>query len=346
VSRTELLEFIHRPQLQQSFYPKLEPASFRSPCLPEYELFEKLSSLYDNYDIKQDPCYINFAEPEERQKLLVSRKTHCHRQLKSLLLKAETIRKELGNSASHWYIASCVSRFLDSVDDQGAKIRDIVTDEEIHLRSTLGQLLPYICGGEVEAPDTGSVYHFSPKLESLIQKLKTEWSPTFTGIIFAEQRAVVQALVRVITTHPDTADKYRADAFVGLSTQGKKLVSELSKPRRQDTALDDFRAGKINLLVATSVLEEGIDIPQCHIVICFDKPMTLKAYIQRRGRARMRESKYVMMLPVGEYAKQKEWKELEDEIEIAYLDRQREAKKALQLEMEPEHAQREFRTSK
>jgi hypothetical protein len=348
VSRTELLKFIHRPQLQQLFYPKLVPRSYDSSCLPEYQQLKILSSLYYDYDIGQDPYFMSLVDPEKRQKLLMTRKTYCSDQLKSLHRNAETIYKELGTSASYWYITTCVSRFLDSFDARGAEARNILTDEVIHLGSILGQLRLYISGTQTEPSNTGDARNYSPKVENLIQMLNTEWSSTFTGIIFAEQRVVVQALVQIIATHPDTAEKYRIESFVGMSTHEarKKLVSDLSEPRRQINALDDFRAGKINLLVATSALEEGIDIPQCHIVICFDKPKTLKAYIQRRGRARMKESKYIMMLPIGESGKQKDWKQLEDQIEIAYLDQQREAKKALQLEIEPEHVQREFKTSK
>lgn len=55
-------------------------------------------------------------------------------------------------------------------------------------------------------------------------------------------------------------------------------------------------AFQVNLLVATSVAEEGLDIRQCNVVIRFDLAKTVLAYIQSRGRARKPGSDYILML--------------------------------------------------
>lgn len=47
-----------------------------------------------------------------------------------------------------------------------------------------------------------------------------------------------------------------------------------------------FNAGLTNLVFSTDVLEEGIDVPRCNIVVRFDPIMTMCSFIQSKGRAR------------------------------------------------------------
>ena len=54
--------------------------------------------------------------------------------------------------------------------------------------------------------------------------------------------------------------------------------------------------GQLNLLIATKVGEEGLDIQTCCLVIRFDLPETVSSFIQSRGRARMPQSKYVFLV--------------------------------------------------
>lgn len=52
-------------------------------------------------------------------------------------------------------------------------------------------------------------------------------------------------------------------------------------------------------MFATSVAEEGLDIPQCNLVVRVDLYRTMIAYIQPRGRAKHRNSKYLHMIQTG-----------------------------------------------
>jgi hypothetical protein len=50
--------------------------------------------------------------------------------------------------------------------------------------------------------------------------------------------------------------------------------------------LEEFKKGTINLLISTSVSEEGIDVAACNCVVRFDRVETPVSVIQSRGRAR------------------------------------------------------------
>jgi endoribonuclease Dicer len=69
--------------------------------------------------------------------------------------------------------------------------------------------------------------------------------------------------------------------------------------RNQILTVAKFRRGELNCLFATSVAEEGLDIPQCNLVVRFDLYRTMIAYVQSRGRARHKNSKYLHMIEQG-----------------------------------------------
>lgn len=50
----------------------------------------------------------------------------------------------------------------------------------------------------------------------------------------------------------------------------------MTREQAQET-LKRFRSGEINVLVSTSVLAEGIDVPECNVVISY---MNVKDVIQ------------------------------------------------------------------
>ena len=69
--------------------------------------------------------------------------------------------------------------------------------------------------------------------------------------------------------------------------------------RQQVLTLSKFKKGEVNCLFATSVAEEGLDIPDCNVVIRFDMYKTVIQYIQSRGRARHEDSEYITMVERG-----------------------------------------------
>ena len=54
--------------------------------------------------------------------------------------------------------------------------------------------------------------------------------------------------------------------------------------------LSKMRRREINVLIATSVVEEGVDVQACSFVVVFDALTSLKAFIQMKGRARQKDA--------------------------------------------------------
>jgi len=123
------------------------------------------------------------------------------------------------------------------------------------------------------------------------------------GIIFVQQRSTALALARVLQNFASKKRELRfirCDHVVGHGpTQGhNSVISKLADmtTAKQQEVLSRFRSHKINLLVSTNVVEEGLDVPQCNLVIRYSLPDGVCSYLQSRGRARASNSQYIMMV--------------------------------------------------
>ena len=90
-----------------------------------------------------------------------------------------------------------------------------------------------------------------------------------------------------------TRTKHRASRLAdNLAKNGYRvsaLQGNMTQNRRQ-SAIDGFRAGKYDILVATDIAARGIDVSEISHVINFDMPDTVDAYTHRIGRTGRAES--------------------------------------------------------
>lgn len=130
----------------------------------------------------------------------------------------------------------------------------------------------------------------NPKLDEL-QFILTESyqeNPETRTLLFVNTRALVVALKNWINETPELSF-LKPEILIGRNRRHDKIGMSLPS---QKGALETFRSsGDSKLLIATSVADEGIDIPACNLVLLYEYVGNVTKMIQVRGRGRAKDSK-------------------------------------------------------
>nr|XP_043613922.1 DEAD-box ATP-dependent RNA helicase FANCM [Erigeron canadensis] len=131
---------------------------------------------------------------------------------------------------------------------------------------------------------------FSKMLEVLVEHFRNNDPQKSRVIIFTHYRESVRDIMSSLATIGEYA---KAAEFVG-QTSGKTLKGQSQKV--QQAVLEKFRAGLFNIIVATSIGEEGLDIMEVDLVISFDANISPLRMIQRMGRTGRKSKGRVVVL--------------------------------------------------
>jgi len=120
-----------------------------------------------------------------------------------------------------------------------------------------------------------------PKLDALVglvrDTLDAARDRPVRILVFAQYRDTIQSIQEALERNG-----WAVARFVGQATRDKEDKGMSQK--EQARVLAGFRAGQFPVLVASSVAEEGLDIPDVDLVVFFESvPSEIRA-IQRRGR--------------------------------------------------------------
>ncbi|KIW92806.1 uncharacterized protein Z519_06655 [Cladophialophora bantiana CBS 173.52] len=114
-------------------------------------------------------------------------------------------------------------------------------------------------------------------------------------MVFTHYRDSAEEIVRVLNRH---GPMIRAHVFVGQS--GTKGGSEGMDQKTQLSVIKQFKAGKYNTIVATSIGEEGLDIGEVDLIVCYDCSKSPIRMLQRMGRTgRKRAGSIVLLMMRG-----------------------------------------------
>jgi Fanconi anemia group M protein len=132
-----------------------------------------------------------------------------------------------------------------------------------------------------------------PKFEKLIEIVEVEIKrkPNTKIIVFANYRSTVEQITKLLK-----AKGIEAREFIGQAVKGGKGL----KQKEQIEILNEFGYEIFNVLVATSVGEEGLDIEEVDLVIFYEPVPSEIRSIQRRGRTgRTRPGRVVFLITKG-----------------------------------------------
>ncbi len=161
-----------------------------------------------------------------------------------------------------------------------------------------------------EDPLLNEAYHIArmdatenPKLgrtQALVQEQLAK-DPNARIICFTHYRGTCEQVAESLATLPGV----RPVVFVGQSKRG---ASGGMTQKQQADAVARFTAGEHNVLVATSVAEEGLDIPETDLVVFYEPIPSEIRSIQRRGRTgRNREGRCVVLMTKGTQDEAAHW---------------------------------------
>ena len=184
--------------------------------------------------------------------------------------------------------------FLERIERDGGKAhQSLLNDNRIkEIQALLNSL-------QIEHPKTkylvellNQYYSFQSdrnnNTNSNIRKSSDQTSKRPKALVFTHYRDTARKVVEILTENG-----IKASRFVG---QAKRELDIGMDQVEQSAVLQSFRDGEFDVLVATSIAEEGLDIPQVDLVVFYEPIPSEIRYIQRRGRTGRKSSGRVIIL--------------------------------------------------
>ncbi|MDQ6668333.1 MAG: DEAD/DEAH box helicase [Thermoproteota archaeon] len=188
--------------------------------------------------------------------------------------------------------------FLERVENDGGKAhQSLLNDNRIKEIQTLLNSL------KIEHPKTSYLVELLKYRYSIFQNdnigKHMEHNVTFRkpsdvinenpkALVFTHYRDTARKVVEILTENG-----IKAARFVG---QAKRELDIGMSQEEQSAVLESFRNGEFDVLVATSIAEEGLDIPEVDLVVFYEPIPSEIRYIQRRGRTGRKSAGCVIIL--------------------------------------------------
>ncbi len=189
------------------------------------------------------------------------------------LLHAKGLAETQGMTPLRKYIRKLLDETLEEKPSKSSK--------ELVERAEFRKIMDITKTSKVEHPKIS-------RIMSLISQ-RIDSNPDSRIMVFAQYRDTVDLLVDRISN----VSGARVEKLIGQSKGGLKQKEQIQM-------LDRFRNGECNVLVSTSVGEEGLDISSTDLVVFYEPIPSEIRTIQRRGRTgRKNEGEVVILVAIN-----------------------------------------------
>ncbi|XP_028675736.1 probable ATP-dependent RNA helicase DHX58 [Erpetoichthys calabaricus] len=268
------------------------------------EMMREIHAFMDYEDISQ-----NFGTQDYEQAVVLLEKEgtiDCNRRVRHCALYLRKYNDAL--------LINDAVRMIDafnSLDDfhSGQRARHLDLDQTDHFLLELFEDKKNNLRRVANIPD-----YENPKLKKLEKTLLEQFqnSTMSRGILFTKTRRSAHSLNQWVKTNrllQDAGIKASILTGAGISNQAPHMTQS-----QQQEVIRRFRSGDLNLLISTSVAEEGLDIPECNLVVRYGLLTNEIAMKQAKGRARAEDSVYSVVA-------NRNGRELQRENTNEYLDK-------------------------
>ena len=337
--QSELAKYVHRPIFRHIVYHSTDQLFATNVA--------SLKAVVETIDINNDPRVIDLRNKLDRStvgspeygnydqklsKVIQSQETFSQKGLRQFCRTAEVICQDFGAWAADWFVWKVVERAKKAANP----FNNIMPSWKVSEKAYLGSILERIHVNPASYYPDDIADDCTDKVKVLIDCLLLEKAESesleevYSGIVFVQRRDAVIALAEILKHHPSSKGVFNIGILLGTSDSSHRhsmmdITRSLVKESQEDT-LADFKEGEKNLIVATAVAEEGIDIQACGSVIRWDPPQNMASWAQSRGRARKKRSTFTVMFEEG--SKQQndiaKWEELERQMRELIYDPSRE----------------------
>ncbi|KAA8546198.1 hypothetical protein F0562_003063 [Nyssa sinensis] len=287
-----------RMELEEIIPSAKEICRFYDPVMTfSLDLKAKLESSWTKFDALllelQGSLPSHYRDMDGKYKILRKRLSNDHAKILYCL-------DDLGLICAYEAVKVCIEN-APNVNEECEFYRKSSLQCKYFLEEVLSIVKESLPHGHENLLDVGADYsknvamgYISSKLLELLRIFQSFGGASQVLCLIFVERIITAKVIERVMQKITCLSHFTVSYLTGSNSSVDALTLKVQKE-----TLESFRSGKVNLLFATDVVEEGIHVPNCSSVIRFDLPKTVRSYVQSRGRARQNDSQFVMMLERG-----------------------------------------------